>query len=206
MNPRENLLPDLKSQIRFLNANIVNFPIDIYINDVLYTSNLDFGKITTYKGFPPGEYIIDIYKSSDKSTKLFSDEAVFLPNSNLTISIVSSDENISLFILTDGSKIKSSVNSYLRFINLSPDSHLFSLSNSNDNILFSGVEYLETTNYSSITCGIHDFLLSETNNSEYFKTFIKNLSLSSGTYYTIYIVGVSLGKPLLGYIFAEDGK
>ena len=96
-------------------------------------------------------------------------------------------------------------NSFLRFINFSPDSPLLTLSLSNEEAIFSGVQYIENTRYVKLKPGLYDFLLTETEAEEGFKKFISSKTLKKGHFYTIYIIGQIYGNPKLGYLFLEDG-
>ena len=92
---------------------------------------------------------------------------------------------------------------FLRFINLSPNAPLLSLSLPNGTVLFNGAEYLETTGYYQVSSGIYNFevLLGS---SEVTAKYIKNLTLDGNKFYTIYIIGLFNDKPPLGYLFVED--
>lgn len=200
-----NPLPNLNSNIRFLNAIPLNESLDIYVNNVLHSSSLEFSVITTYKSIVSGEYVIDIYRSGDKTNNLYSDTAVILPNSLLTFNIVLVENDFQLFTLTDSNALSSLYESFIRIINLSPDSPLLTLSLSDLTILYNGIEFIETTNYSSIPSGIHDFILSDTDNPEKFKRLIENINLESGFYHTFYIIGMMEGPPQFGYLLTKDG-
>lgn len=198
-------LPNLNANIRFLNTIPLNASLDIYVNNVLYSSHLEFSKTTPYKSIVSGEYVIDIYPSGDKTDNLYSDTAVILPNSVLTFSIVLVENDFQLFTLTDGNNISSLNRSFIRIINLSPDSPLLTLSLSDGTPLYDGIEFIETTNYSSISSGMHDFILSETENPKNFKRLIENINLEPGLYHTFYLIGMMDASPQFGYLLTRDG-
>ena len=70
-----------------------------------------------------------------------------VPNTTTTICLVLLESTLQLLTLKDGSPAIPSNESYLRFINLSPDAPLLTLSLPNGDTLFNSVEYLETTGY-----------------------------------------------------------
>lgn len=199
-----NSMPNLNCNIRFFNAAPTS-NIDIYLNDKIISKSLVFSKITKYKIFPAGEYELKIYDSNNSSKLLFSEDVVFLPQSTLTLSAIILESSLSIFTLTDGLTLPNIQNGYLRFINFSPDSPLLTLSLSNENILFNDVQYIESTNYTKLTKGTYDFLLSLTESPEGFKKYISNIKINKGFFYTIYIIGQFDGEPKLGYYLTKDG-
>ena len=198
-------LPNLKSKIRILNAAAGYPALDIYNNDQLLFSNMQFSDISDYIEISPGELTLTIYKTGDFDTPLSYEEIVVLPQTSVTISLVLEESSLVSLSLTDGSKAKNLVYSNLRFINLSTNSPLLSLSLPNGNTLFNGVEYLENTNYYNLSGGIYDFEITATNDSS-FRKFINNVNLKSNTYHTIYLIGLIDGTPTLGYILTKDSK
>ena len=97
-----------------------------------------------------------------------------------------------------------SISSNLRFINLSPNSPLLSLSVTTGTTLFNGVEYLETTNYYQLSARIYDFVLSSSTDSS-FRKYIQNSNLEQSDFYTLYIIGLVNETPRLGSLFLRDG-
>lgn len=95
-------------------------------------------------------------------------------------------------------------NCFLRFIHLSPNSPLISLSLSNDEILFNNVEYLETTGYYPLSPAIYDFKVTFSSFAGLIK-YINDKKLTNGRFYTIYIIGLLNKEPKLGYLLVEDG-
>ena len=204
MNIQKNSLPNLNCNIRFLNS-ASSSNLDIYLNKKLFIDGFSFGKVTSYRNIPSGEYLLEIYNSGDKSEVLYSEEAVFLPQSSFTMNIIVLESALSVFTIIDGFPITISENSFLRFINFSPDSPLLTLSLSNEEVIFPGVKYIENTRYVKLKPGLYDFLLTETEAEEGFKKFISSKTLKKGHFYTIYIIGQIYGNPKLGYLFLEDG-
>ena len=139
---RQNL-PNLQSKIRLIHAVPSAPSVDVYLSGMLIGKDLAFSDITCYENISPGNYELQLYKSGTYDKPLIS------CNINLTISVVTLGGALDIFTLNDAN-IKEKVqigNCFLRFIHLSPNSPLISLSLSNDEILFNNVEYLETTGY-----------------------------------------------------------
>ncbi|MCE9656364.1 DUF4397 domain-containing protein [Clostridium celatum] len=203
MNDFLSSLPRVNSNIRILHAVAKAPNIDLYVNGSLIVSNLAFGKISNYTLLTPGEYEFQIYKAGTYDTPILTQNVDLVPNANYTISIVTLSNNLFLFKLKDDNVPVIKTLAFLRFINLSPNAPLLSLSLPNGTVLFNGAEYLETTGYYQVSSGIYNFevLLGS---SEVTAKYIKNLTLDGNKFYTIYIIGLFNDKPPLGYLFVED--
>ena len=186
--------PVTDSNIRILHAVPTANPIDIYANGNLIASNVSFGKLTKYSALPAGNYQFQLYAAGTYDTPLLS---------NYTISVVTLQDNLYLFRLKDDNVPSTKIYTFLRFINLSPNSPLLSLSLPNNIELFNSVEYLETTGYYMLSSGIYNLQVTVASDQRITK-YIKNISLYNGNFYTIYIIGLFNDTPQLGYLLTVD--
>ena len=200
----KNSLPRLDGKIRFLHA-VPNAPnVDVYANEKLVYSNLPFGKITDYLSIAPGTYNIKIFKAGTTDNNLFSDSVDIVPNSISTAAVTSQNNQIKYFIINDSHIRESNPKlSSVRFINLSANAPLLSLSLPNDNTLFNQASYLETNNYYPMSPGIYDFMVSSSEGN--FSKYISDVNLTKNLFVTIYIIGVYKSSPPLGYVLVKDG-
>lgn len=196
-------LPRVDTNVRIIHA-VPNAPnVDIYVNGSLLTSNLSFGKISKYITLTSNKYDFQIFITGTYDKPLLSQTIPLLANANYTISIVTLANNLFLFKLKDSNIPFNKSQTFLRFINLSSNSPLLSLSLPNGIILFNEAEYLETTGYSQLSSGIYNFEVI-LGSSDIAKKYIKNLTLDNEKFYTIYIIGLFTGKPPLGYLLTDD--
>lgn len=196
-----NSFPDIKSKIRFLHAIPDSINVDIYANDSLLYSNLAFGQITNYITISPGKYNIKLYKAFTNDVPILSQELEITPLSNSTININYDGKKLSLLKLEDAETEYNPSLSYVRFINLSPNSSSLSLALPNGPFLFDEIPYLDTTEYYPVSPGIYNFAISDKNN---FNNFISNIDLKKDMFITIYILGLLNNSPRIGYILAKD--
>ncbi|WP_300384915.1 DUF4397 domain-containing protein [Clostridium sp.] len=198
-----NNLPRVKSKIRFLNGTSLNKEIGIYVDENLVVESMKFADITDYKDISPGLHVIKVYNKEDPNKPILEKRVDIAPNSNYTLSIVDVKDALDNLLLKDGGEDKIKINSHLRFINLSKNAPLMSLSLLNDIVLFDNVEYIETTNYYNLSSAIYNFKITFLDNTIIAKT-ISNKVLENGKFYTIYVLGLLNGNPPLGYIMVED--
>ena len=196
-------LPRVDTSVRIIHA-VPNAPnVDVYVNGSLLTSNLAFGKISKYITLTSGEYEFQLFVTGTYDKPLLSQTIPLIANANYTVSIVTLANNLFLFRLKYDNIPLNKSQAFLRFINLSSNAPLLSLSLPNGIVLFNGAEYLETTGYYQLSSGIYNFevLLGS---SEITTKYIKNITLDGGKLYTIYIIGLFNGKPPLGYLLVDD--
>ncbi|WP_315077619.1 DUF4397 domain-containing protein [uncultured Clostridium sp.] len=196
-----NSFPDIKSNVRFLHALPESISVDIYANDKLLYSNLSFAQISDYITVSPGKYDIKLFKAYTTDKPLLSETIEILPLSYSTININYENKVVSLFKLDDGELEANPLLSYVRFINLSPNSSNMSLSLPDGPLLFDEIPYLEPTDYYPVSPGIYNFVVSDKNN---FSKFISNIELDKNMFITIYIVGLFNDTPRIGYILTKD--
>lgn len=198
-------VPNLSSKIRFIHAVPGAAAVDIYGNGTLLASNCKFGDLTNYVNLAPDTYLIEVFPTGTYDTPILSENIDLSPSTAYTVSIITSNSKLSLFTLKDaGSKANTDI-SFLRFINLSPNSPLLSLALRSGDILFNQVEYLETTGYYPLSPGIYDFTLSFSGATVVNKT-LNQVSLQPGEFQTLYVIGLLEGEPQLGFILAKDGR
>ena len=196
-------LPRVEPSVRILHAVPKAPNVDVYLNGSLLTSNLAFGKISKYTVLSPGEYEFQLFRAGTYDKPLLTQTVQLIANANYTVSIVTLANALYLFRLKDDNVPVTKSQAFLRFINLSSNAPLLSLALPNGVTLFNEAEYLETTGYYQLSAGIYNFevLLGS---SQITTKYIKNITLDSGVFYTIYIIGLFNDKPPLGYLFVED--
>ncbi len=201
----DNSLPSLNSSIRILHS-VANAPnIDVYANGIKIISNLAFGKASEYSSISAGSYKIEVFESGTFNAPILTQTIRLAPRSTYTICVSTLDSDLYLMKLKDDDISTSTPQAFLRFINLSPNSPLLTLSLPNDIVLFNSVEYLETTGYYPLSAGIYDFKVLISSAQAISKN-IKTISLDNYKFYTIYMIGLFNDKPPLGYLILEDSN
>ncbi|MEG0296262.1 MAG: DUF4397 domain-containing protein [Clostridium sp.] len=196
----------LSIEVRILHALPDAPNVDVYASGTLIATNVEFGQISLYKKMPYGEYEIQLYPAGKYDKPLFTDKIYFSPKSSNTVSVITLNNSITFLHLKDASAVSGgSTQSFIRFINLSPNSPLLALGLPNGEELFTGVEYAETTGYYPLSSGIYDFKITISSAEAIYK-YLRGVQLENGKFYTIYIIGLYKKSPRLGYILIEDGK
>lgn len=193
------------SNIRLLHAVPTAKAIDVYANGNIIASNVSFSTLTEYSPLPTGNYQFQLYDAGTYDTPLLSQDISIIYGSNYTISVVTLQDNLYLFRLKDDNVPSNKISTFLRFMNLSPNSPLLSLSLPNSIELFNSVEYLETTGYYMLSSGIYNLQVTVASDQSITK-YIRNISFDNGKFYTIYIIGLFNDTPQLGYLLTVDSQ
>ncbi|MCR6513633.1 DUF4397 domain-containing protein [Clostridium sp. LY3-2] len=197
-------LPKFDSKLRFLHGNPSLGSVDIYVSGNLVGSNIEFGDITNYNTFSPSSYILEVFKSGTYDSPIFKKNIEVVPNSIETLSLVKNNGETDLFKLKDSSSKGGKEISFLRFLNISPNAPLMTLSLQNIKVLFKDVEYVETTGYYPLSPGVYTFKISFSGANAISKT-IKDVVLLPGEFQSLYVIGLLNGEPQLGYLLQTDG-
>lgn len=197
-------LPKFYSKLRFFHGTPSLGSVDIYVSGNLVGQNIEFGDMTNYSTFSPSSYILEVFKSGTYDSPIFKRSIEVVPNSIETLSLVKNNGETDLFKLKDSSSKGGKEISFLRFLNISPNAPLMTLSLQNNEVLFKDVEYLETTDYYPLSPGVYTLKISFSGASAINKT-IKDVVLLPGEFHSLYVIGILNGEPQLGYLLQTDG-
>lgn len=192
------------ANIRFLNAIPEDFRIDIYANGKRIFSNLAFPKATDYIELTPGFYKFQLYRNGQFNSPLITENISLAENSVSTMVIAYENKEVAFFSLDDVSLNKNPLLAHVRFINLSQNAPVLTLSLPEGLTLFDNASYLETNDYYPLSAGIYNFVVSSSDNS--YVRYISDINLKQKDFITIYIVGLLNKKPRIGYVLLNDGS
>lgn len=202
MFERLNNFPRLSTSVRFLHACPDSGPVNIY-SDGKFIGSFRFGVNTNYFTLPPKTYELEFFRFTDNTKPIATYKFEGIPNEFSTLSLTCNNGNFFILNLKDAKGPKRPEFSYIRFINLSPNSPLLDLNLSNNRPIFKNVEYLEETRYYPLSPGLYNFNVSFSSFGK-FRKVLPRLNLLPEQQYTIYIIGLINGKPDIGYLFLKD--
>lgn len=193
------------SYLRLLHAVPGLQPVDVYANNSLVASGLQYKGFTEYLQIAPGTYHIMAFPVGTTGPVLL-DAVLEIPAQSI---------NTAAVIGTPGSPtIKAFYETviqipqgqlYLRFSNLVADGTDMDLVLSNGTELFSDVAFGMTTNYTQIPAGTYIFYLQQSGTDRSL-LYVPNIQLEAGRFYTIYAVGRIDGTVPLQVLIPLDGN
>ena len=173
--------------IRFLNAATNGEPVDIYVNNKLVVSRLEYGGYTGYFRSLPGTYRVVVYRSNNRNTPLVNTNLTFSGNMVYTAAIIGTPAFNSIQLVESRTRYLSDNVSYLRFANFSPNAPALDVY-IDGRLIISDVTYKEVSNYISLIPGTHIIILkiAGTNIIVFDEPQVQ---LKSGQSYTAFILG-----------------
>lgn len=191
--------------IRLLNAS-PNMPaVDVYANDNLVARNLSYKEFTEYFPVPASSYHINAYPAGQKSNPVLAANVSVPAGSILTIAGVGSAPNLGVLPVSDRLMPIPPDKTYVKFVQLSPNTQAVDITLPDGTKLFSDVEFKEVTNYIAIEPGQYTFQARPSGTSSVILN-VPNIDLKPNRFYTVYAVGLTGSNPTLQMLIALDGN
>ena len=175
--------------------------VDVYINEKLVFSNLQFTQFSSYVKLKEGEYRIDIFQTGTMLQPIISGSLDLDEGQMLTIAAIGNLDDLSLLVINDNAdkKASSKVSSF-RVVHLSPNTPAVDIL-VNNKILVENLAFKQNTSYVDIAPGSYNIEAVLSSNKE--SVLVFGVMLKANRIYTIYIVGES---PNLRAIQSVDGN
>lgn len=175
--------------------------VDVYINEKLVFSNLQFTQFSSYVKLKEGEYRIDIFQTGTMVQPIISGSLDLDEGQMLTIAAIGNLDDLSLLVINDNADKKASPKvSSFRVVHLSPNTPAVDVL-VNNKILVENLAFKQNTSYVDIAPGSYNIEAVLNSNKE--SVLVFGAVLKVNRIYTIYIVGES---PNLRAIQSVDGN
>lgn len=202
---REQCRANSTSYVRALHASPDAPAVDIYVNDRLVARGLRYREFTSYVPIAGGLYNIKVYPAGTNANPVINKNVNIPPNSIFTVAATGMLKDIDLTLIPEPPVKKQPYDTFLRFVQLSPNAQNVDLYLSNGNRLFTDVEYKEITDYIPIRPGVYEFQVKPTGTQNVILT-VPNANLRQGNVYSIYMIGLQNGNPSLQVLIPLDGS
>lgn len=194
------------SYVRILHASPDAPPVDIYSNGNLIAKNLSYKQLTNYVPVKPQEYKVEVFPAGRKTNSVISTRLAVPPKSSFTVAAVGMLSDISFFpIMEIYMPMPDKRGSFVRFVNLSPNTPVAIITMTDGAKLFSDVGYKDYTDYIYTPPGVYTLEVIPEGQKNAALT-VPNVKLDPGTVYTIYVVGLMGERPPLDAIISVDGN
>ncbi len=209
INGNMNSCACTKSYFRVLNAVEGSPAVDVYVNEMLLSSNLKYSEFSRYMKFMPGSYKLTVYPSGSKKEPILQTDIKIAENLAYTGAISGSIKNLpelSIYMMPD-EKENNAMNkmSAVKVINLINDSVPLELVTGDGTVLFSDLEYADITNNVALPSGTYTLHLRPKGSNKNILT-VPSVDFAPRMYYTLYLIGeYSKDKPKIELLIPEDG-
>ena len=191
--------------VRFLNA-IPNSPaVDIYMNGILMSENVEYSGYTNFMTLKSDTYLFEAIPSNNSNnTAILSIKVYLFKNSYYTIAIIGHTSSPDLELIADRPHTESAKYglSYIRFVNLSPNSESCNIEI--DFVpLFYHLYFMEVSNYLPIALK-NPATTADVDGQTY---TLSGISFEMEKYYTVYILGFSKNlTPGISLVTLMEGR
>lgn len=175
--------------------------VDVYVNDSLVFSNLEYMNFTDYVPLQAGEYKIDVYPAGTNETPVISQMVDVPEGEMITVAATGNLDDLSLLIIIDHVKqIPSDDFSTFRIVHLSPNAPAIDVLVDGQELI-NDIQFREGSSYANVYPG--NYRIRVVLNSNKTTVLPLKVTLNGNRIYTIYIVGDS---PDLAAIQSVDGN
>lgn len=194
-----------KSFLRLFHASPDAPAVDIYFNNSLVARNLGYRQFTEYFSVAPGTYTVRVFQAGSTTNPVLTTNLTVEPSTILTIAAAGRLRNIMLLPFEEPKLGTIPGRSYIKFVNLSPNTPAVDLSLTSGKTLFSDISFGEASNYIDIPQGIYNFLIKPTDTDNTILN-VPNIRIRPNRILTIYLIGLSDGSPSLQVLIPLDGS
>jgi len=177
----------LYGYIRFLNASPGEQRVDIYVNGRKVVSNLLYRNFTEYMKVFPGWYRIAVYSAGTKTNPLTVTTLRVQANDIITMAVIGLAGDISTQAINDSRRWLSRSQSYVRFVQLSPNAPAMD-AYWDDALVLAELNYQDVSRYLQTAAGSHNLKMRDSLSGANLVES-PDVTVENGKAYTIYIVG-----------------
>ena len=181
--------------------------VDVYVENAPIDAlrNKAYGDVSSYADLPARTQSIKVYPSGSTSDPIIETVLSFREGTPYTVGVVGlkKDESLTVQIYEDDTSPPSGDNAKLRVIHASPDVASVDIAPQDGKDLFVGLGYPNASRYAEVPAGTYALEGEPAGTEEQPAFVVPSSSLSSGTVYTAFAVGLA-NEGTLELILSED--
>lgn len=189
------------SLVRVFHASFQAPPVDIYINESLAFSNLQYKQFTSYTALEVGDYRVDVFPAGDKTKPIISGALNIEDGKMITIAAIGDLNDLGLLLIDDDVTKKTSDDyGSFRIVNLSPNSNAIDVLVNGKSVVLD-LEYKQNTSYIDARYDRYNIDIVQTVEKILLLSF--SALIKTNRIYTIYILG---DLPNISSLQSVDGN
>lgn len=199
----ELLLASRVSYLRVINTS-PDVNVNIYVNGVLFASNVRYLSYSRYRPVAPGRYDIAVFPAAGALRPLKTQTVVIQPRTFVTFAVYGLRAQINARTLIDSSMGAPRGRSSFKMAHFAPTAPAVDLF-ANTRKIFDDVKYGEVTKYEDVAAGSYSFQLKKYDTNQVLYTLPSQRLVADNTY-TAFVTGLPSGAPALRMTFILDGR
>ena len=179
--------------------------VDVLVNGSAAFTTLAFKEISDYAALDAGSYGVAVVPTGKTEPQVISATLTLAPDKDYTVVAVNTLANIEPLVLDDNNAAPAAGKAHVRFVHASPDAPAVDVAVKDGPVIFSNVAFKGVGDYTPVDAGTYNLevRLAGTNTVA---LDVPNVTLTDGTVYTVFAMGLAAGNPALTAVLSEDAK
>jgi hypothetical protein len=191
-----------KARVRVVHASPDAPAVDVLVNDGVAFSNAPFKGITDYASLDPATYNVKVVPAGATEPVVIQADLA-LEAKDYTVVAVGLLENIEPLVLVDNNSAPAAGKAHVRFVHASPDAPAVDVAVKGGPVLFSNVAFKGIGDYLPVDAATYDLEV-RLAGTDTVALNVPGLSLTAGTVYTVFAMGLAGGDPALMAVPSAD--
>ncbi len=193
------------ARVRVVHASPDAPAVDVLVNEQPAFTNLAFKAVAPYAALPAGSYGVAVVPTGKTEPKVITATLPLDAGKDYTVIALNTLANIEPLVLTDNNSAPADGKAHVRFVHASPDAPAVDVAVKGGPVIFSNVAFKGVGDYTPVDAGTYDLevRLAGTNTVA---LEVPNVTLSNGSVYTVFAMGLAAGQPALTAVLSEDAK
>jgi len=175
--------------VSIFNASPTLSTYDVYVNDTKVNSAaLPFGGAVSYNNLNPGTYNIK-FTTSGRPESVLTKSTTLIQNTYFSYFLINRSSNLDGLLITDDLSAISTTNTFVRFINLSPDAPALDVVINGGATVTTNKLFKEASTFTSLVAGTFTFDIKDKTSGTVLASLPGSV-LAAGSHYTIIARGL----------------
>lgn len=194
-----------EARLRVVHASPDAPTVDVCANGSAAFENAAFGEATAYASVPAATYAVRVVPAGAgcDSAGVIDAELPLAADTDTTVVAVNTLSEIEPLVLSDDNTAPAAGNVRVRFVHASPDAPTVDITLPDGTNLFDDVSFKENAGYIEVPAGTYTLQVRDETGTSVVLS-VGPLTLTSGTVYTVFAVGLAGGEPPLTALLTVD--
>jgi len=194
------------ARVRVVHASPDAPAVDVLVNDGIAFENAPFKGITDYASLESDTYNVKVVPTGATEPVVIEADLTLAEATDYTVVALNTLDNIEPLVLVDNNSQPAAGKAHVRFVHASPDAPAVDIAVADGGpVLFSNIAFKEVGDYLPVDAGTYDLEV-RVAGTETVALEVPGLSLTEGTVYTVFAMGLAGGEPALTAIPSSDAS
>ena len=194
---------DRQSSVRVVHASPDAPAVDVLVNGNVAFSNVTYRTISQYTPLEPGQYRVQVVAAGTQGPAVIDTTLTVQPGTDYTVVAIGRLAEIRALPLVDNNELPAANQAKVRVVHASPNAPAVDVAVAGGPVLFGGLTFGNASDYRTVDAGTVNLQVRPAG-TQTVALDLPNVTLSGGTVYTVFAVGLLQGQPPLEALVAVD--